>query len=253
MKVGCISIFPQLIEAALAEGVVGRAVRELIEFDVVSPRDFTLDERRTIDDRPFGGGPGMVMMREPLCGALDSLTERFQTALPVILLTPDGMRFDQRRAEAMAQSDGFILVAGRYEGIDQRFIDDRVDEELSVGDFVLSGGEFAALVVLDAVLRLIPGALGNADSIKDESFMDGRLDYPHYTRPSDGGVPPTLMSGNHASIDAWRHRKALERTFQKRPDLLLDRPLDETERRILKELFQESSREREENRRDEEA
>ncbi len=248
MKIGCVSIFPQLIEAALGEGVVGRAVRELVEFELVSPREFASDERRTVDDRPFGGGPGMVMMREPLEGAVDCVTERLQAALPVVLLTPDGERFDQRRAEAMAQSEGFILVTGRYEGIDQRFIDDRVDVELSIGDFVLSGGELAALVVLDAVLRLLPGVLGNADSTKDESFMDGRLDYPHYTRPSDGGVPPTLLSGNHASIDAWRHRKALERTFRKRPDLLLDRALDETDRRLLNELFQESSREREEGR-----
>ena len=249
MKVGCVSIFPQLIQAALGEGVVGRAVRELVDFELVSPREFAKDERRTIDDRPFGGGPGMVMMREPLDGAIDCLTERLKASLPVILLTPDGERFDQRRAEKLAHSDGFILVAGRYEGIDQRFIDDRVDVELSIGDFVLSGGELPALVVLDAVMRLLPGALGNADSTKNESFMDGRLDYPHYTRPSGDGVPAPLLSGNHASIDAWRHRKALERTFQKRPDLLLERTLDETDRRLLSELFQESSREREEGRR----
>ena len=245
MKIGCISIFPQLIEAALSEGVVGRALRESVQFELVSPRDFATDERRTIDDRPFGGGPGMVMMRDPLERALVALNDRFAKPLPVILMTPDGERFDQRRAEALAASEGFIAVAGRYEGIDQRFVDDHVDLELSIGDFVLSGGELAALVVFDSVLRLLPGTLGNAASIKEESFMDGRLDYPHYTRPSDSAVPRTLMSGNHASIDAWRHRKALERTLDRRPDLLLDRALDEDERRILSGLFHASSRVRE--------
>lgn len=253
VRVGVVTIFPDLMRAALAEGVVGRAMRSHVELCLVSPRDFADDERRTVDDSPFGGGPGMVMMREPMQRAVaearrqvrpdaqaDAQTDAKTNAkadAPVILLTPEGQRFDQNVARELAAMESFVLVAGRYEGIDQRFVDHEVDRALSIGDYVLSGGEFAALVVLDAVLRLVPGTLGNPESTHVESFMDGLLDHPHYTRPADDAVPAVLRSGHHAAIDEWRRAAALEHTWRHRPDLLLDRPLSRQDRELLAEVF----------------
>jgi tRNA (guanine37-N1)-methyltransferase len=222
MKFTVVTILPELIEPSLAAGVVGRA-REAgtITVDTVNPRDFTHDKHRTIDDTPYGGGPGMVMKAEPLLAAIAKACEG--SAKPHrILLSPSGKPLTQARVRELASHDHLVLVSGRYEGVDQRVIDIGIDEELSLGDYVLSGGELGALVIVDAVARLVPGVLGEPTSADDESFSAGLLEYPQYTRPAelDGkGVPPMLTSGNHAAIAAWRHLLAMQRTAARRPDL----------------------------------
>ena len=241
MKAALVTLFPELVEAALGVGVLGRAVREgPLSCALVNPRDHADDERKSVDDRPFGGGPGMVMMATPLRRAVRAARAQASAGAPVILLTPQGERFHQGVAAELAAMPGFVLVAARYEGVDERFVADEVDRELSIGDFVLSGGELAALVVLDAVARLLPGTLGNPCSAGTESHMDGLLDYPQYTRPQvcDGrAAPPVLLSGDHGAVARWRRREALARTWRRRPDLLLDRPLDAADRALLAECF----------------
>ena len=241
MKAALVSLFPELAEAALAVGVLGRAVRDgRLDCALINPRDHAGDERKSVDDRPFGGGPGMVMMVAPLRQAVRQARAHAPPDAPVILLTPQGERFDQRVAAELAASPGFILVAARYEGVDERFVAADVDRELSIGDFVLSGGELAALVVLDAVARLLPGTLGNPASAQAESHVEGLLDHPHYTRPetcAGQAAPPVLLSGDHGAVARWRRREALARTWRRRPDLLLDRPLATADRALLAECF----------------
>jgi tRNA (guanine37-N1)-methyltransferase len=242
MKFTVVTILPELVESALAAGVVGRA-REagVITVDTVNPRDFTTDRHRTVDDTPYGGGPGMVMKAEPLLAAIAKAAQAPEQGRegpqPVgpahrILVTPAGTPLTQGRVRELAGLPHVVLVCGRYEGIDERVIDTAIDEQLSIGDYVLSGGELAALVVIDAVARFVPGVLGEASSVDDESHSAGLLEYPQYTRPltlpgaagepgrpGDREVPAILISGNHAAIAAWRRRQALERTAQRRPDL----------------------------------
>ena len=232
-----VGLFPELARAFLDVGVVGRAVREgRLAFAHFNPRDYATDARRTVDDRPFGGGPGMVMRVEPLRHAVRAARTVVPGGSPVVLLTPQGERFDQRLADELAGLPGLILVAARYEGVDERFTCSQVDRELSIGDYVISGGELAAFVVLDAVARLVPGVLGNPDSAIDESHVDGLLDHPHYTRPEVDGAnraPAVLLSGDHAAVAAWRRREALGRTWDRRPGALLDRELSAADRELL--------------------
>jgi tRNA (guanine37-N1)-methyltransferase len=223
-----ISAFPDLVNAVLPFGVAGRALSEgRYRARCWNPRDQTTDNYRRIDDRPYGGGPGMVMMAEPLKRCLAAIRERRALegapVLRVAFLSPQGEPLTQAKARSISEGPGLVLLCGRYEGVDQRFIDVCVDEEISVGDFVVSGGELPALLLVDAVARLLPGALNDADSANQDSFVDGLLDYPHYTRPEevDGvPVPPVLLSGNHRDIGRWRRRQALLATLRKRPDLI---------------------------------
>ena len=237
MQSTIVTLFPELVDAALSAGVIGRALRDgQLGCDVLNPRDFAADARQTVDDRPFGGGPGMVMMVAPLQGAVRAARAALPAGAPVVLMSPQGERFDQRVAEELARLPGFILVAARYEGVDERFVVGDVDRELSIGDYVLSGGELAALVVLDAVARLLPGVLGNPDSATSESYVEGMLDWAHYTRPEivDEKRPPSvLLSGDHRAVADWRRKDALGRTWRRRPDLLLDRELEAADRMLL--------------------
>jgi tRNA (guanine37-N1)-methyltransferase len=223
-RFGVVTIFPEMFAALTEFGVAGRAVREgLAAVTLINPREFTRDRHRTVDDRPYGGGPGMVMMAEPLCAAIRAARERLGAQTRVVYLSPAGQALTQRRVEAMATDAApVVLVAGRYEGIDERVIEAEVDEELSLGDYVLSGGELAAMALMDAVIRLLPGALGHEQSAAQDSFADGLLDCPHYTRPElfEGrAVPEVLLSGDHARIARWRREQALARTRERRPDL----------------------------------
>jgi len=237
VQIRIVTLFPELVEAVGQAGVVGRAIeRGLVQLGTVNPRSFARDAHRTVDDRPYGGGPGMVMKYEPLAAAIGEARAALPPGSPVVSLTPQGRVFDQACASRFAGLNGLVLVAGRYEGMDERVTDAHVDEELSLGDFVLSGGEIAAMAVIDAVTRLLPGALGDADSAANDSFVDGLLDCPHYTRPEsiDGrGVPAVLLSGDHERIATWRLREALGRTWQRRPDLLQRRALSAGEQRLL--------------------
>ncbi len=239
MRFDVISLFPEMFQAARL-GVTGKALDTgTASLYLWNPRDYTDDNHRTVDDRPYGGGPGMVMMVEPLKAALG----KAKAAAPgsrVIYLTPQGQRFDQKAAQEMAGREGMILLAGRYEGIDERLVDCCVDEEWSIGDYVLSGGELAAMVIMDAVTRLLPGVLGHEDSAQQDSYMNGLLDFPQYTRPDvlqGREVPAVLLSGNHAAIEKWRLMQALGRTWLRRPDLLEQRELSDEEQRLLEEFI----------------
>jgi tRNA (guanine37-N1)-methyltransferase len=242
MRIDVVTLFPGMIRELTAHGIQGRAIEQgLIERVTWNPRDYTLDKHGSVDDRPYGGGPGMVMQVQPLVAAIQAARAAGSPA-PVIYLSPQGERFTQRKARELARLDRLILVAGRYEGIDERVIEMEVDAELSIGDYVLSGGELPALVVTDAITRLLPGALGDADSAQQDSFMDGMLDYPHYTRPEeiDGRrVPEVLSGGNHARIRRWRQKQALGRTWQRRPDLLDAMVLDAGQQALLEEVIEE--------------
>jgi len=242
VKIVVITLFPELVGQALQFGVLGRAIeRGVLAVEMVNPRDFVMDVHKTVDDRPYGGGPGMVLKAEPLRLAMQDAMRRLPAARR-ILLAADGEPVRQRKVAELAQGSELILVAGRYEGVDERFVEACVDESLSVGDVVLSGGELPALMVIDAVARLLPGTLGDAESAVQESFTDGLLDWPHYTRPEtwEGRpVPPVLLGGNHAVIDGWRRKQALGRTWQRRPDLLAQRELSKEERKLLEEYLAE--------------
>src|SRR5688572_14554834 len=224
MQIEVVTLFPPLIEAGLAAGVVGRAVTTgVLRVGAENPRSHATDVHRTVDDRPFGGGPGMVLKPEPLAAAIRAIRQRLPAGAPVIGLSAQGATFAQATARRLARLAGFGLVAGRYEGIDQRVAEALIDEELSIGDYVLSGGELPALVVIDAVARLLPGVLGHDESAEQDSFGDGLLDWPHYTRPENWEgrtVPAVLAGGNHAAIRRWRLMQALGRTWRLRPDLL---------------------------------
>ena len=242
MKIVVITLFPELVGQALQHGVLGRAIeRGVLAVETVNPRDFVTDVHKTVDDRPYGGGPGMVLKAEPLRLAMQDAMARLPAATR-ILLAADGEPVRQRKVAELAQRPELILVAGRYEGVDERFVEAYVDESLSVGDVVLSGGELPALMVIDAVARLLPGTLGDAESAVQESFTDGLLDWPHYTRPEawEGRpVPPVLLGGNHAAIGRWRRKQALGRTWRRRPDLLAQRELSKEERKLLDEYVAE--------------
>jgi tRNA (guanine37-N1)-methyltransferase len=242
MRIDVVTLFPEMIRAQAGYGIQGRAIaRGLVELTTWNPRDYALNRHGSVDDKPYGGGPGMVMQVQPLRAALQAAKSNGPTA-PVIYLSPQGGRFTQDLARRLAERERLILLAGRYEGIDERLIDAEVDEEISIGDYVLSGGELPVLVVMDAVTRLLPGALGDADSAREDSFMDGLLDYPHYTRPEQTGdrrVPDVLLSGDHAAIHRWRRKQALGRTRLRRPDLLETLTLDEEDRALLEEFFEE--------------
>ncbi|MCY3885759.1 MAG: tRNA (guanosine(37)-N1)-methyltransferase TrmD [Gammaproteobacteria bacterium] len=241
MWFGVVTIFPKLVEAALGEGVVGRAVKTgSIELNLYNPRDFATDNFNSVDDRPYGGGPGMVMMAEPLAECVKRARSDFRgDDLSTVLLSPQGATFDQAIAREFSNLDGLLLIAGRYEGVDERFVKTYVDREMSIGDYVLSGGELPALVVLDSVARLVSGTLNNPESIGSESYTDGLLDYPHYTRPrSFEGleVPHVLLSGDHQKVKDWRKAQAIERTWTRRPDLLVSRCWNQEERKIVNSL-----------------
>lgn len=242
MTVDIVTIFPEMIEAPLAAGIIGRAiVRGTLDVVVRDLRAFTVDRHKVVDDMPYGGGPGMVLKPEPMFRALDAIEAERGAPLTVILTSPQGKPFTQAEAQRLSAVDHVVLLCGRYEGFDDR-IRQRVTEELSIGDYVLTGGELPALVILDAVARLVPGVVGDEQSVVDESFNRGLLDFPQYTRPAevdDLRVPEVLLSGNHAAIRRWRKKEALARTLERRPDLLEAAQLDEEEEAILKELRHE--------------
>lgn len=243
MRVDVITLFPDMVETLLRFGVTGRAVeRGLLEVATWDPRDDAHDRHRTVDDRPYGGGPGMVMKVQPLRDALQRARQAAELPGRTIYLSPQGRTLTQDGVRELAQETRLILIAGRYEGIDERLIAAEVDEEWSIGDYVLSGGELAALVVIDAVARLLPGALNDGESAEQDSFMDGLLDCPHYTRPEeiDGQrAPAVLLSGDHAAIARWRRRESLGRTWLRRPELLAQRTLDALDRALLDNFIHE--------------
>lgn len=240
MRFAVVTLFPSMLQAALTHGVLGRALeRGVVAVDCFDPREYTKDVHRTVDDRPYGGGPGMVLKVEPLRDALRGARAASPTGTRAVYMGADGVRFEQSMARAACGWPGLILVAGRYEGVDERFLDHEIDECWSIGDYVLSGGELPALVVIDAIARLLPGTLGSAESALQESFTDGLLDWPHYTRPAQldgGGVPEVLCSGDHAAIGRWRLQQALGRTWLRRPDLLERRGMSAEERELLEEF-----------------
>ncbi|MGM0452686.1 MAG: tRNA (guanosine(37)-N1)-methyltransferase TrmD [Thermodesulfobacteriota bacterium] len=236
MKFTVLTIFPEMLDAFVSHGIIRRALeRKTIAIDSVNIRDFAGGRHQETDDRPYGGGSGMVMKPEPLAAAIDA-AKQDQPGAATVLLSPQGRRFDQQTAKSLAQCKGLIFVCGRYEGVDERLCEDYIDEEISIGDYVLTGGELAAMVVIDAVTRQVPGALGNADSAAMDSFSDTLLEHAHYTRPPVFGrkaIPEVLRSGNHAAIEDWRLESALIRTFLKRPDLLEQKDLSDREKAIL--------------------
>jgi tRNA (guanine37-N1)-methyltransferase len=243
MRIALVSLFPEMFAAVGEHGVTGRAVKQgQVSLTCCNPRDYTVDKHRTVDDRPYGGGPGMLMKIDPLQQAIAAAREAAGHSARVIYLSPQGRPFHHGKAMELAQLEGFVLVAGRYEGVDERLIEAEVDEELSIGDYVLSGGELAAMVVIDAVTRQLPGVLGHESSAEEDSFVTGLLDCPHYTRPETYqgvSVPDVLLSGNHEEIRRWRLKQALGRTSERRPDLLQDRAMTAEEETLLAEYIRE--------------
>ena len=240
MRIQVVTLFPEEFRPLVGLGVTGRALASgKARLELLNPRDFAGNRHRTVDDRPYGGGPGMVMAVEPLRSTIRAARERAGADTPVSLLSPQGRLLDQAALRALARRMELILVCGRYEGIDERLIEQEIDEEWSIGDYVLSGGELAAAVLIDAVTRLLPGVLGDAQSAEQDSFSEGLLDCPHYTRPEeiDGlAVPPVLLSGDHAAIARWRRKQSLGRTWLRRPELLRSLQLDEESKRLLAEF-----------------
>ncbi len=251
MHIEVITLFPQMFAALSDYGITGRAIqKEIATLATVNPRDFTEDRNNTVDDRPYGGGPGMVMMHPPLKKAIQAARSKCGKDVKVAYLSPQGRKLTQQGLQQLATRKDLILVCGRYEGVDERLIATEVDEEWSVGDYVLSGGELAAMVMIDGMIRLLPDALGHADSAQQDSFVDGLLDYPHYTRPEsiqeyldidkdELTVPGVLLSGDHKKIDRWRNKQALGRTWLRRPDLLEKIKLDEEQQCLLDEFIRE--------------
>lgn len=248
LQIDVITLFPKMFDAITESGIVGRARdRRVYQFLPWNPRDFATNTHRTVDDRPYGGGPGMVMMAEPLEKAVSAARQRQISAgvrkPRVICLSPQGKLLTHKLVMSLAAEQGLVLLAGRYEGVDERVIARQIDDEISLGDYVLSGGELAAMVVMDSVIRQLPGVLGDAESAEQDSFVSGLLDCPHYTRPEvyeGAAVPPVLMSGNHADITRWRLKQALGRTQQRRPDLLEKRGMSADERALLDEYRNEA-------------
>lgn len=243
MQVAVVTLFPRMFEAVERWGITSRALqRGILALECINPREYACDRHHRVDDRPYGGGPGMVMMVQPLRDAIVAARTRLGEGSHTVYLSPQGRRVDQAAIAELVGRQRVILVCGRYQGVDERLLESEVDEELSVGDFVLSGGEVAAMLLVEAMTRLLPGALGNEESASCDSFANGLLDCPHYTRPevSDGlRVPPVLLSGNHDAIRRWRLKQALGRTWQRRPDLLREAQLDEEQRALLAEFVSE--------------
>jgi tRNA (guanine37-N1)-methyltransferase len=243
VHIALVSLFPEMFAAVCDHGVTGRAVRQgLVDISHCNPREYTVDTHRTVDDRPYGGGPGMLMKIDPLQQAIAAAKTVTGAGAKVIYLSPQGRPFSHDKAVELSQLEGLVLVAGRYEGVDERLIEAEVDEELSIGDYVLSGGELAAMVVIDAVTRQLPGALGHESSALEDSFADGLLDCPHYTRPESykgRNVPEILLSGDHEKVRRWRLKQALGRTYERRPELLQDRPMQAEEETLLAEYIRE--------------
>jgi tRNA (guanine37-N1)-methyltransferase len=247
MRFDVISIFPQMLEAVSRHGITSRALEEkLFELKTWDPRDFTTDNYRRVDDRPYGGGPGMVMLAEPLRACIDAARARQRDAgvesPKVLLMSPQGERLTEKLVQELAREPGLVLVAGRYEGVDERVVQKCVDREVSIGDYVTSGGELPAMVVIDCIVRRLPGSLNDAESASQDSFSAGLLDWPHYTRPeewSEAQVPEVLMSGNHAGIARWRRKQALGRTSDRRPDMIDEATLSREDRQLLEEYRRE--------------
>jgi tRNA (guanine37-N1)-methyltransferase len=243
VQIEVVTLFPTMIADALRHGVLARALgRGLLRVGTEDPRAHTMDAHRSVDDRPYGGGPGMVLKPEPLCAAIGAALQRVPPGSERVLLSTQGARLTQRHLTALAQLPGLVLIAGRYEGIDERVRCLAVDQELSIGDYVLSGGELPALVLIDALARLLPGALGDERSSAQDSFGNGLLDWPHYTRPEVFGaasVPGVLCSGDHAAIEHWRRKQSVGRTWLRRPDLISSSPLDAEHRALLAEFLTE--------------
>ncbi|KHD06068.1 tRNA (guanine-N1)-methyltransferase [Candidatus Thiomargarita nelsonii] len=244
MHIGVISLFPEMLDALRCGGVTARALEKgLLKLSTWNPRDFSPEKHHHVDDRPYGGGPGMVMQVQPLRDAIRAAVTKMGAETRVIYLTPQGRRLDQAGVRILLESKALALVAGRYEGIDERLIERDIDEEWSIGDYVLSGGELAAMVIIDALARQLPGTLGHEASAAEDSFYAGLLDYPHYTRPEeiDGqAVPAVLLSGNHAEIARWRHKQALGRTWCRYPELLDKLSLSAEQKALLNEFIDES-------------
>ncbi|MDA0680950.1 MAG: tRNA (guanosine(37)-N1)-methyltransferase TrmD [Proteobacteria bacterium] len=244
MHMQVVTIFPDMVNTVVEYGVVGRAVeRGILTLQYQDPRRYTTDVHRTVDDRPYGGGPGMVMKYEPAAAAIRAARASMPPGSPVVCLSPQGAVFDQAVAKRYAELPGIIFLSGRYEGIDERLIESEVDDELSLGDFVLSGGEIAAMAVIDAVVRLLPGVLGDESSAAQDSFMSGLLDCPHFTRPEEvegKRVPDILLSGDHAKIERWRCRQALGRSYLRRPDLVRKLNLNVEQKQLLDEFLREN-------------
>ena len=243
MQIAVVTLFPDWLTDTVRLGVVGRALeRGLVNVTAVNPRDFAKDAHRSVDDRPYGGGPGMVLMPDTTSAALRAGQASVPAGSRRIYLGADGVPLTQSKAAELAKLPGLVLLAGRYEGVDERVLATEIDESISIGDYVVSGGELPALVLIDAIVRLLPGVLGDADSAGQDSFVAGLLDWPHYTRPEKFGgmdVPPVLLSGNHAAIERWRRKQALGRTYERRPDLLARTTLSSEQRALLDEYLRE--------------
>jgi tRNA (guanine37-N1)-methyltransferase len=243
MRFDVVTLFPEMIIDAASYGVTGRAIeRQIVSLSVWNPRDYTIDKHRTVDDRPYGGGPGMVMKYQPLHDAVNSAKQAASGTAKVVYLSPQGKPITQALLSEACNISQLILIAGRYEGVDERFVKMDCDDEWSVGDYVISGGELGALIVIDAVTRLLPGVLGHEESAQQDSHMNGLLDYPHFTRPEQlerTSVPDVLLSGNHADIAIWRMKQALGRTWQRRPDLLKNKNLSAEQEYLLQQFKSE--------------
>jgi tRNA (guanine37-N1)-methyltransferase len=242
VKFDIVTIFPKMVEGPLGEGIVSRGIASgLLDVKVHDLRDFTTDRHRVVDDMPFGGGPGMVLKPEPLFRAVERITAERGRPRAIVLTSPDGERLTQQTAERLRDLGHVAILCGRYEGVDERVRAHLATEEISIGDYVLSGGELPALVIVDAVARLVPGVVGDEQSVARDTFARGLLDFPQYTRPADfdgHAVPPVLLSGHHQEIERWRRREALRRTLERRPDLLDRADLDEQDRAILKDVLE---------------
>jgi tRNA (guanine37-N1)-methyltransferase len=241
LKIDIVTIFPAMVQAPLAEGIVGRAIgRGIIDVRVHDLREHATDRHRVVDDVPFGGGPGMVLKPEPLFRAVESIRADRGEPAAIVLTSPDGRRFSHDDALRLSEVGHFVVLCGRYEGVDERVRANLATEELSIGDYVLSGGELPALVIVDAVARLVPGVVGDEASVARDTFANGLLDFPQFTRPADFRgltVPPVLLSGHHAEIEGWRRREALKRTLERRPELLADPRVRAADRAVLQELL----------------
>lgn len=244
MKFDVLTLFPEIFDAVLGESIIGRARQNnIIQINTVNIRDFSLNKHRKVDDYPYGGGGGMVMTAQPICDAYLSIVERLSYKPKVVYLSPQGRVLNQKIVKELSQEEHLILLCGHYEGIDERVIEEIVDDEISIGDYVLTGGELPAMVLIDSVSRLIPGVLSNEESYSQESHYEGYLEYPQYTRPyefSERKVPEILMSGHHENINRWRRQQSLKRTYIKRPDLFEGLSLDETDRKLLEDALKES-------------
>jgi len=244
MRIDIISLFPQMFDALTDHGVVGRAIqRQVLDLNCWNPRDYASNKHNTVDDRPYGGGPGMVMQFQPLKDVISEVRQHNPSS-PVIYLSPQGKRLNQQALQELAKSPGLILLNGRYEGVDERLIESQCDQEWSIGDYVISGGELASMVLIDGIARLLPGVLGHEDSAEQDSYVNGLLDCPHYTRPENingKAVPQVLLSGDHQAIARWRMKQSLGRTWFRRPDLLKELDLSKEQQDLLNEFIQESN------------